>query len=392
MKYTKEEIEKFGKDVIKELNDVVFNNIFNYLKEHPEERKNLNPAFPFPKQLRIGILKDCLVIEYIGPEEEGKEEFETKIIYNETFDLYDFLDMDISHFKSRAIEMNENIHNMNFFLGESMTYLCDYFYDFSQINQDVMLNGYVDLRDVKKPCVMNNCTFFYTDKNKVLKIRHIDLLELFPIMTKGIPYHTKESLLYFSNYVISNKFPQYDIELHKHLNNFIELINLPETTETTITSFIEKHPALLQVAFGFHKLNPQKKLIWQDNSKRKSLKPDFMPQSMDGYCDILDFKLPHLKSNAIVGKVERKQPSHEIDECVAQLDSYEEFCEQHINKEWLLKTYNIKIEASQRYIIMGHSKDFSAEDRQMIRKKRNTVFFTYDEFIEMARFQIYRIR
>ena len=41
---------------------------------------------------------------------------------------------------------------------------------------------------------------------------------------------------------------------------------------------------------------------------------------------------------------------------------------------------------------MGHSKDFTPEERQLIRKQRKTTFFTYDEFIEMARFQIYRIK
>ena len=393
MAFTKEEIEIFGNKLIKELNDIVFNNIYNYIRENPAERKSLNPAFPFPKKVRIGILDNVLAIEYIGPEEEQESEIPIEIRYDESMDLFAFLGVSITHLKPPIIgNLDDNIVNMNFFLGESVMYLTDYFYDFMQIPEDTVLNGIFDSRDVQKPCVINNCTFFYTDQDGGLKIKHCDLVEVFPRMEGNILYHTRESLLYFSNYIISNKVPAYDIELHKKLNKFIELINLAEINEPQITKYIAEHPPLLQIAFGFKKLNPQKTLKWQDGSARPNLKPDFLPESLDGYCNILDFKLPYLKSKPIVGKPERKHPSYEIDECIAQLDSYEEYCTQSVNKAWLQKTYSIKIEAPVRYIIMGHSKDFSAEDRQKIRRLRNTSFFTYDEFIEMARYQIYRIK
>lgn len=45
-----------------------------------------------------------------------------------------------------------------------------------------------------------------------------------------------------------------------------------------------------------------------------------------------------------------------------------------------------------KILIIGHSKDFTPENRQQLRKTRNTAVFTYDEFIEMARYQIYRVR
>lgn len=389
---TKDEIENFGKVVIQRLNDVVFNNIYNYLRENPNQRKFLNPAFPYPKTIKIGILKDHFVVEYIGPEDESKNDFETEIIYQPEFDIYNFLELDFDRTNTPSININESIINMNFFLGNSITYLCDYFYDFMQIREDFMLNCFIQLDKADKAIVINNCTFFYTDKNDGVKIRHIDLLEIFPIMKEGILYHSDESLVYFSNYIISNKFPQYDVELHKILNKFIELINLGDTDEPDITDFVEENPELLQLAFGFNKLNPQTDLVWQDRTGRNNLKPDFLPEDMSGYSNILDFKLPHLKSNPIVGRTNREHPSYEIDKCIAQLDTYEEFCTQHINKEWLMKEYSIKVDSPQRYIIMGHSKDFSPEERQKIRKQRRTTFFTYDEFIEMARYQIYRIK
>ena len=263
MEFTKTQIESFGKEISEQLNNIVFNTIYNFLKENPEKRKFINPAFPFPQQLRIGILKNLLTIEYVGPEKEDEKNFPVHIEYHPDYDLFTFLEMDIAHLKNNRIEMSDNIENMNFFLGNSVTYLCDYFYDFIQSREDYMLNGFIDLCNTTKPCVMNNVTFFYTDKNDGLKIRHIDLLEIYPVPQEGIPYHTEESLKYFAQYIISNKFPAFDVKLHEYLNNFIELINLPDTNEPQITKFIATYPEILQIAFGFHNLNPQKEMIWQ---------------------------------------------------------------------------------------------------------------------------------
>ena len=42
-------------------------------------------------------------------------------------------------------------------------------------------------------------------------------------------------------------------------------------------------------------------LKWQYQTQDKDLKPDFMPERMDGYCDIMEFKMPHLDGKCIVG-------------------------------------------------------------------------------------------
>jgi len=389
---TQDEINSYSMDLAKRLDTIVFNKIFNYIKDNPNERKYLNPAFPFPNKIRIGLLKDFLVIEYIGPEDDDKDTFDIEIVYKPLYEINDFLGIDISHLNTPNLPITDSLHDMNFLLGNSIEYLTDYFYDFLQKREDFMLNGYFDLNTVTKPIVLNNCTYFFTDKSESLKIKHIDLIEIFPYLEDGIGYHDDDSLTRFGDYIIGRKMPQFDVELHNILNQFIELINLDTTIEPDITKFIENNPELLQLAFGFHKLHPQKDLIWQDRTNVNNLKPDFMPVDMSGYSNIMDFKLPYLKSKPIVGRTNRNHPSYEIDECIAQLDTYEEFCTQKIHQDWLNDKYNIKIDSPIRYIVMGHSKDFSPEDRQRIRKSRNTVFFTYDEFIEMTRFQLYRVK
>ena len=51
------------------LNEDVFGTIYDFLQIHSEKRNTLNCAFPFPPNIRIGLLKECLVIEYCSPEE-----------------------------------------------------------------------------------------------------------------------------------------------------------------------------------------------------------------------------------------------------------------------------------------------------------------------------------
>lgn len=182
------------------------------------------------------------------------------------------------------------------------------------------------------------------------------------------------------------------MELHKELNEFIELINLATTTEIDITQYLENHSRILQIAFGAYNLNSQILLEWQYETELSSLKPDFMPERMDGYCDILEFKTPTLKNAPMVGSLERHHPSSEVDRAIAQIDTYEQWCKQEINLQWLEKEKGIKIKYPQRILVMGHSKNFPSSERQRIRDIRNTTIFTYDEFIEMARFQIYRVR
>lgn len=390
MTFSQEQLNQLCKDISNELNTIVFNNIYNFLRENPDGREFLNPAFPYPQLVRIGVLKNCLVVEHVGPSIENEETFETNLAYEPEKDLYEFLDIDLSHLNTPRIPHNDSIINMNFFLGESIEYLTDYFYDFTKQPEDFVLNGILDVSKTDKPCVINNCTFFWSDKDERLKIKHIDLLEIFPFVEGNVVYHDRNSLIYFSNYIVSNKVPKYNIQAHKELNEFIQLVNT-KPRETTITTFLENHPVILQIAFGFNDLNPQKTLKWQYDTGNDDLKPDFLPTRMDGFCDIFEFKLPYLKSSPLVGKDNRKHPSFEIDKAVAQAEEYELYLDQEINRIWVEKEFCIKVLAPMKYIIIGHSNEFDAEDRRKLRKKRGIVFLTYDEFIEMARFQIYRI-
>ena len=111
---------------------------------------------------------------------------------------------------------------------------------------------------------------------------------------QGIDIAPSNIQLKYSNYVAFSHF-------HGCAVNNIGLINLQETNEVDIT----EHPEILQYAFGMNKLNAQTLLKWQYQTQDKDLKPDFMPERMDGYCDIMEFKMPNLDGKCIVGTNER---------------------------------------------------------------------------------------
>ena len=391
---TDKELKDFLEYTANRIKDDVLSLIYDALVLHPELRENLNPAFPYPLKLRVGIINNCLAIEYIGPNNDDDTKFDCEGIHNEMIDVYDFLGIEIKHLKVMSLALQTNIENMSFFLGDSMTYLTDYFYDITQLPYEYLqLNGYVDFSKPTAPIFVSNTNFFWTDEDGKLKIKHIDFLEIFPRGKDGeVYYHDPDSLKRFASFILHYKVPTYQVQLHGKLNEFIEFINLPGITEPNITKFLSDNPEILQLAFGINELNPQVLLEWQYAIAKDNLKPDFLPIRMDGYADIMEFKLPDLKGNPMVGTPERRHPSFEIDSAIAQLDTYEEWCAQHINIAWLEKTKNIKILHPRRFLIIGHSKDFTKEDRARLRDIRDTTVYTYDEFIEMARFQLYRMK
>lgn len=386
-----EEFQEFILKIGGNLNDITFRKINSYLEMYPNKRNIINPAFPYPRQLSFGVLKDQFVVEYIGPEILEDDSFSTTGMYQPKKNIYDFLGMEIGHINTVGFPCYQNIENMSFFIGNAIEELSNYFYDYTQLPSDLMVNGFLDISQATEPIYLSNVNFFWTDLNGFLKIRHIDFMEIIPFINGDLYYHDDAGLANVADVILETEFPKYEVKLHKALNEFIEFIHMEDISEPKITSYLEKNPEILQIAFGAHRLNPQVILEWQYPTDKSDLKPDFLIEGMDGYADILEFKLPNLKSNPVVGTKERSHPSFEIDSAISQIDLYEEWCHQHINRDWLEKEKGIKILNPRRILVIGHSDNFPAIDRQMLRRTRNIQIFTYDEFIELARFQVYRV-
>lgn len=292
----------------------------------------------------MGILKKFFVLEFIGPEDLKNGAVPVSMEYQPTYSVHDFLG--ISCHCAHKIPVPTNfLDNIAIYMGDSISYLCEYFYDFTQMPMEMfILNGDFDLDSIIKPVSISNVTFFWTDVSGDLKIKHVDFMEIWPLDENGdLTFHDRVGLHDLGQFLLNYKVPTYNLKLHKELNELIELVNLATTTEVDITQYLENHPQILQIAFGAHNLNPQILLEWQYETELSNLRPDFMPERMGGYCDILEFKTPTLKNASMVGPLERHHPSSEVDRAIAQIDAYEQWCGQEINLQWLEREKGIKV-------------------------------------------------
>ena len=64
------DFEKLINGIASRLNDNVFPQLARLCEVDYRLRDTLNPAFPFPKELRIGASSPFLFVEYVGPSVE----------------------------------------------------------------------------------------------------------------------------------------------------------------------------------------------------------------------------------------------------------------------------------------------------------------------------------
>lgn len=383
-----------------ELNELVFPALAEALQAVPRLRSRLSPAFPFPQKLRVGVTSTHLCVEFVGPEDPNDPSFDVEGVWAPDGTVLDFLGVDLSATRvPMPIPHPHPLENMRFFLGDSMTMLGDYMYDVVANPSDLMLNGFLDFTaNRQEPTFVSNTAFLWSDADGAIRVRHVDFMELIPIVEQedgrvGWGYRTRESMRDdMVPFLLHYEVPRYDVALHRTLNAFIELVHAADATEPRITKYLSEHPEILQLAFGCDALNPQTLLEWQYETDKDNLQPDFMPVKMDGFADILEFKLPWLGGKPVVGTPTRTKPSAEVDAALAQIDEYAEWCDDEVNRRWLEEDKGIRVYAPMTYLVIGHRKDLSAEDRQRFRKRRNAIIYTYDEFVEMTRMNLYRAR
>jgi len=100
------EFEQLVKSIPEELNTRVFPFIDMFLSHDPRIRSNLNPAFPFPRQLRIGVLSTHLVVEYVGPEDPKNKCFDVEGLLRTDWTVLDFLGINLEHLRNVSIPIS----------------------------------------------------------------------------------------------------------------------------------------------------------------------------------------------------------------------------------------------------------------------------------------------
>ena len=116
------------------------------------------------------------------------------------------------------------------------------------------------------------------------------------------------------------------------------LLNRRETRELDLQRFLEQHPSFLR---GLNYKNVYSQLVLQRDDETQ-LRPDFVLEPFDdGWCDILDLKLPRQK--IMVGRRDRRTLASGIHEVVAQLREYAAYFEQEKYQKYVADKYGLRV-------------------------------------------------
>jgi hypothetical protein len=120
------------------------------------------------------------------------------------------------------------------------------------------------------------------------------------------------------------------------LNRFRELILSPGVTEPQITSWLSNpaHQFILRMAIPAVQLSSQRVCAWQTEPNRPAIIPDFFATHANGFSDIVEFKLPTLKGETVVGTVNRERFSAEVSSYIAQSRVYKEYFNEKANRDY----------------------------------------------------------
>ncbi|WMN12071.1 DUF4263 domain-containing protein [Marivirga salinae] len=247
-----------------------------------------------------------------------------------------------------------------------------------------------------------NGLFFDADENG-LKTRHIKWIDFIPVSyddsqegydsySINFGFYNEQLIELDAHYI----YPLPDQEDYKYtklpqLNRFIELTGNSETSEPEITRFLEidENKFILTMGFLGKKVFGQIKCEWQ-SEERDSIIPDFFIERPNGYSDIIEFKLPNLKGNSIVGKCNRGTFSTEINSYISQTRNYRTYFEDPNNRRWVEEKYQIKVHNPKRILVVGRRWNFSIDEWKEIESDyRELEILTFDDLIGGVMAQFY---
>lgn len=247
-----------------------------------------------------------------------------------------------------------------------------------------------------------NSLFFDADENG-LKTRHIKWIDFIPLeyddsgseydsIAINLGFYNEDLIKHDAHYVypLPNK-DDYKFSKLPQINRFIELVGKKDTSEPTITSFLEKeeNKFILSMAFLAKDIHPQKKCEWQSETK-DAIKPDFFIVQPNGYANIVEFKLPDIKSSSITGKENRETFSAEINSYISQTRTYKTYFDDPNNRKWVEENYGFKVHHPRRILVMGRRWNFkNYEWKEILADYKDIEIMTYEDLIDGVIAQFY---
>lgn len=397
-------------DLMNGINEHYWAPLYEYLKEHSDLIKTF-PAFLIEQeQIVFYVGKNHLAIEYFGKEQTNElpESRNVHVIHYDYSESKNNLFEEIVGFKFEStigadfkLPLPPFSEDLVYPTNKGMDKLIELKWNWIAQDSIMSINGPgFEVEEGKFARIVNG-RFFDADENG-LKTRHIKWLDFLPLKSTNETADSRElevsldrlhALVEFdANY----KFPlppKDDFKFNKlpQINRFLELIGNYNTSETDITSFLERPENKFILTMGILSKEVYSQILceWQSEN-RKALKPDFLILRPNGFSDIVEFKLPVLKSKTTVGRHNRETFSAEINSYISQTRVYKEYFEDPNNRKWLEEKHGIRVRYPRRILIAGRRWDFSNDDwKNILDDFRDIEIMTFDDLADGVVSQFY---
>lgn len=142
------------------------------------------------------------------------------------------------------------------------------------------------------------------------------------------------------------------------------------------------------MAFGATNIYAEKECIWQ-SEQRKAIRPDFFIESPNRV-DIVEFKLPTMKNNSVVGRENRESLCSQLNSYVAQTRTYANYFNDPNNRIWVQEKYGIDVYKPRRILIIGRRTDFNRKEwKEIVADYDNFDVITFDDLVDKVVAQFY---
>lgn len=245
-----------------------------------------------------------------------------------------------------------------------------------------------------------NARFFDATAKDGLKTRHIKWLDLIPcdyddsgeeVDSFSVwlePYLQLAKTDIYATYPLPNDFR---IERLQQMNRFVEFIGDKNNNEPSITRLLASDDLrfAIKMRFSAKEVHAECLCEWQSEN-RKAIKPDFFVVGPDGYAEIVEFKLPDIKSGAIVGSENRETFSATINSYISQTRVYREYFDDPNNRSYIKRKYGFDVYKPRRHLVIGRRWNFeNAEWRTLAADFAELTIHTYDDLIDGVVMQFY---
>lgn len=233
-----------------------------------------------------------------------------------------------------------------------------------------------------------------------LKVRYIRWLDLIPckyddsgdeVDTFKINLSPFEKLAEIDPYSLFPLPNDFRLDRLQRVNRFIEMLGNRSLSEPQITRALasEQFRFILSMRFSAKALHTEVSCEWQ-GVNLKAIKPDFFVVGPDGFADIVEFKLPELNGNTVVGRDNRGTFSAQINSYIAQTRVYRDYFDDPRNREYIENRHGFKVYKPRRFLIIGRRWHFNnSEWRAIAADYHELTIMTYDDLIDGVVAQFY---